>query len=152
MDKIRHSNIYFCLHKIVGFSEKMDFVMVIWIFWIFCLVTFFAQLSFGNLRVIPTQITKFFSIADFAFFINFVHWLICCKFPILQSFNADLNDKRNAVKDIINKCNKMLRETTNAQTDEIKSRLEDIKSQVRITNRVKEKLITLLLFLQKFLQ
>jgi len=51
-------------------------------------------------------------------------------FATLQSFNADLNDKRNAVKDIINKCNKMLRETTNAQTDEIKSRLEEIKSQV----------------------
>ncbi|XP_052813001.1 microtubule-actin cross-linking factor 1, isoforms 1/2/3/4/5-like isoform X2 [Mya arenaria] len=48
------------------------------------------------------------------------------------SFNADLNDKRNAVKDIINKCNKMLRETTNSQTDEIKSRLEDIKSQADI--------------------
>jgi len=45
-----------------------------------------------------------------------------------------LNDKRNAVKDIINKCNKMLRETTNAQTDEIKNRLEDIKSQVSAVN------------------
>ncbi|XP_053386476.1 dystonin-like isoform X4 [Mercenaria mercenaria] len=48
------------------------------------------------------------------------------------SFNADLNEKRNAVKDIINKCNKMLRETTNAQTDEIKSRLESIKAQADI--------------------
>ena len=44
----------------------------------------------------------------------------------------DLNEKRNAVKDIINKCNKMLRETTNAQTDEIKSRLESIQSQADI--------------------
>ena len=51
---------------------------------------------------------------------------------IFQSFNLDLNDKRNAVKDIINKCNKMLRETTNAQTDEIKSRLESIKAQADI--------------------
>ena len=49
---------------------------------------------------------------------------------VFQSFNGDLNEKRNAVKDIINKCNKMLRETTNAQTDEIKSRLESIKAQV----------------------
>lgn len=44
----------------------------------------------------------------------------------------DLNQKRNAVKDIINKCNRMLRETTNAQTDEIKSRLESIKTQADI--------------------
>ena len=51
---------------------------------------------------------------------------------LLQMFNMDLNEKRNAVKDIINKCNKMLRETTNAQTDEIKSRLESIQSQADI--------------------
>ncbi|XP_052234757.1 dystonin-like isoform X4 [Dreissena polymorpha] len=48
------------------------------------------------------------------------------------SFNGELHDKRNAVKDIINKCNKMLRETTNSQTDAIKSRLEDIKAQADI--------------------
>ncbi len=40
--------------------------------------------------------------------------------------------KRNAVKDIINKCNRMLRETTNEQTDEIKSRLDSIKTQADI--------------------
>ncbi|KAL5005910.1 hypothetical protein ScPMuIL_017068 [Solemya velum] len=48
------------------------------------------------------------------------------------SFNEDLNQKRNAVKGIINKCNKMLRETTNSQTDEIKSRLDSIRTQADI--------------------
>jgi len=64
---------------------------------------------------------------------NRFHCLL--RFFGFQSFNTDLNDKRNAVKDIINKCNKMLRETTNAQTDEIKNRLEDIKSQVSAVKR-----------------
>ncbi|XP_041374834.1 LOW QUALITY PROTEIN: microtubule-actin cross-linking factor 1-like [Gigantopelta aegis] len=49
-----------------------------------------------------------------------------------SSFNEDLMQKRNAVKDIINKCNKMLRETTNEQTDEIKSRLDSIRAQADI--------------------
>ncbi|KAL3854341.1 hypothetical protein ACJMK2_013614, partial [Sinanodonta woodiana] len=49
-----------------------------------------------------------------------------------MSFNDDLSGKRNTVKDIINKCNRMLRETTNAQTDEIKSRLDSIKMQADI--------------------
>ncbi|XP_021351800.1 dystonin-like isoform X3 [Mizuhopecten yessoensis] len=48
------------------------------------------------------------------------------------SFNDDLNQKRNAVKDIINKCNRMLRETTNSQTDEIKTRLDSIRTQADI--------------------
>lgn len=59
-----------------------------------------------------------------------VHWLE--KYFTLQSFNDDLNQKRNAVKEIINKCNKMLRETTNSQTDEIKSRLDSIRTQADI--------------------
>ncbi|XP_076088399.1 microtubule-actin cross-linking factor 1, isoforms 6/7-like isoform X5 [Mytilus galloprovincialis] len=49
-----------------------------------------------------------------------------------HSFNDDLNQKRNAVKEIINKCNRMLRETTNSQTDEIKSRLDSIRAQADI--------------------
>ncbi|XP_067685972.1 microtubule-actin cross-linking factor 1, isoforms 6/7-like isoform X1 [Haliotis asinina] len=49
-----------------------------------------------------------------------------------NAFNDDLMQKRNAVKDIINKCNRMLRETTNEQTDEIKSRLDSIKTQADI--------------------
>ncbi|KAK3083433.1 hypothetical protein FSP39_022457, partial [Pinctada imbricata] len=49
-----------------------------------------------------------------------------------QSFNEDLNQKRNAVKDIINKCNRMLRETTNSQTDEIKSQFDSIRTQADI--------------------
>lgn len=53
-------------------------------------------------------------------------------FFVFQSFNDDLNQKRNAVKEIINKCNRMLRETTNAQTDEIKSRLDSIRAQADI--------------------
>ncbi|KAK6172103.1 hypothetical protein SNE40_018056 [Patella caerulea] len=48
------------------------------------------------------------------------------------AFNDDLIQKKNAVKDIINKCNKMLRETTNSQTDEIKSRLDSIQTQADI--------------------
>ncbi|ESO82078.1 hypothetical protein LOTGIDRAFT_237159 [Lottia gigantea] len=48
------------------------------------------------------------------------------------AFNEDLIQKKNAVKDIINKCNKMLRETTNSQTDEIKSRLDSIRTQADI--------------------
>ncbi|XP_036368174.1 microtubule-actin cross-linking factor 1 isoform X4 [Octopus sinensis] len=49
-----------------------------------------------------------------------------------QVFHDDLNMKRNCVKDIINKCNLMLRETTNTQTEAIKSRLDSIQTQADI--------------------
>ncbi|CAE1316032.1 DST [Acanthosepion pharaonis] len=47
-------------------------------------------------------------------------------------FHNDLNSKRNSVKDIISKCNRMLRETTNTQTEAIKSRLDSIQTQADI--------------------
>ncbi|XP_005100351.2 microtubule-actin cross-linking factor 1 [Aplysia californica] len=49
-----------------------------------------------------------------------------------KGFDEDLKNKRNAVKEIIDKCTRMLRETTNAQTDEIKSRLDSIKTQADV--------------------
>uniref|UniRef100_A0A0L8H113 GAR domain-containing protein n=1 Tax=Octopus bimaculoides TaxID=37653 RepID=A0A0L8H113_OCTBM len=49
-----------------------------------------------------------------------------------QVFHDDLNMKRNCVKEIINKCNLMLRETTNTQTEAIKSRLDSIQTQADI--------------------
>ncbi|XP_055900100.1 dystonin-like isoform X2 [Biomphalaria glabrata] len=44
-------------------------------------------------------------------------------------FDTDLKGKRNAVKDIIDKCTHMLRETANSQSDEIKFRLDTITQQ-----------------------
>ncbi|CAL1534640.1 unnamed protein product [Lymnaea stagnalis] len=49
-----------------------------------------------------------------------------------KSFDDDLKNKRNAVKEIIDKCTRMLRETANSQTDEIKFRLDSITSQADI--------------------
>ncbi|GAB1607826.1 dystonin isoform X7 [Argonauta hians] len=49
-----------------------------------------------------------------------------------QLFHDDLNQKRHCVKDIISKCNTMLRETTNPETEAIKSRLDSIQTQADI--------------------
>ena len=44
-------------------------------------------------------------------------------------FHDDLESKRRAVNDTIDKCNKMLRETTNEEADDIKNKLSTIRSQ-----------------------
>ena len=55
-----------------------------------------------------------------------------------QSFDEDLIHKRAAVKEIIDKCTHMLRETANSQTDEIKSRLASISQQADVVCRLSE--------------
>ncbi|GFN99913.1 microtubule-actin cross-linking factor 1 [Plakobranchus ocellatus] len=53
-----------------------------------------------------------------------------------KSFDEDLRNKRGAVKEIIDKCTHMLRETANSQTDEIKTRLNSISQQADIVCRL----------------
>ncbi|BFZ22115.1 hypothetical protein BsWGS_25154 [Bradybaena similaris] len=49
-----------------------------------------------------------------------------------KSFDDDLKSKRNTVKDIIDKCTQMLQDSANLQSEDIKYRLESIKSQADV--------------------
>nr|KAI8733882.1 microtubule-actin cross-linking factor 1 [Biomphalaria glabrata] len=56
-------------------------------------------------------------------------------------FDTDLKGKRNAVKDIIDKCTHMLRETANSQSDEIKFRLDTITQQADLLDEMEAELV-----------
>ena len=51
-----------------------------------------------------------------------------------RTFHADLEGKRAAVSATIDKCNRMLRETTNSEADDIKNKLDTIRNQVQCSS------------------
>ena len=53
-----------------------------------------------------------------------------------QAFHDDLNAKRRAVNNTIDKCNRMLRETTNEEAEDIKNKLATIREQADLVYRL----------------
>ncbi len=61
-----------------------------------------------------------------------------------QGFHEDLEAKRTAVNDTIDKCNKMLRETTNEDADDIKNKLNTIRTQADLVCKLSSERLALL--------
>ena len=61
-----------------------------------------------------------------------------------QAFHEDLENKRKAVNDTIDKCNSMLRETTNEEADDIKNKLDTIRSQADLVCKLSTDRLALL--------
>ena len=61
-----------------------------------------------------------------------------------QVFHEDLESKRDTVNQTIDKCNKMLRETTNSEADDIKNKLNTIRNQADLVCRLSNDRLMLL--------
>ncbi len=61
-----------------------------------------------------------------------------------QGFHEDLESKRTAVNDTIDKCNKMLRETTSEDADDIKNKLNTIRTQADLVCKLSSERLALL--------
>ena len=59
-------------------------------------------------------------------------------------FHEDLESKRDTVNQTIDKCNKMLRETTNSEADDIKNKLNTIRNQADLVCRLSNERLLLL--------
>lgn len=64
--------------------------------------------------------------------------------PCFQVFHEDLEAKRKAVNTTIDKCNKMLRETTNEEADDIKNKLDTIRNQADLVCKLSSERLAVL--------
>ncbi|XP_013386319.2 LOW QUALITY PROTEIN: microtubule-actin cross-linking factor 1, isoforms 1/2/3/5-like [Lingula anatina] len=61
-----------------------------------------------------------------------------------QALHAELDQKKNGIRDLVNKCNVMLRDTTSEEADNVKNRLEQIRSQADSVCKLSEDRLRLL--------